>query len=87
MKTEMICCDKNGSLLYQFGLHPHDLPGKYFFIPHPETGLPTLMTICKLIDDYDDEHQRDKTRQDHFEVHFTTDEKDNIMSYMTLLII
>ena len=27
---------------------------KEMLIPHPETGLPTLVTIGKLIDDYDD---------------------------------
>ena len=46
-----------------------------------KTGLPTHLTIGKLIDDYDQALQKGRTRQAHFEIKFTTNEKDDIMSY------
>ena len=74
------CRDDNGNLLYQLGPHPNDLPGQYFHMPHPETGLPSHITIGKLIDNYEDALGKDKTRQAHFEIKFSKDEKEDIMS-------
>ena len=70
-----------GNLVYQLGPHPDDLAGQYFHMPHPKTDLPTHLTIGRLIDDYDQALHKDRTRQAHFEVKFTRDEKDDIMSY------
>lgn len=50
-------------------------------MPHLKTGIPTHMTIGKLIDDYDKATNNDKTRQAHFEIKFTTYQKEDIMSY------
>ena len=50
--------DADGNLLYQLGPHPDELPGRYLHIPHPEIGLPTHITIRKLIDDYDNALQK-----------------------------
>ena len=69
------------NLLYQLGPNPDDLSGQYFHMSHPKTTLPTHMTIGKLIDDYDEALQNDKTRQAHFQIKFTTKEKKDIMSY------
>ena len=73
--------DESGNLVYQLGLHPDDLPGQYFHMPHPKTGLPTHMMIGKFIDDYYQALHKDKTRQAHFKIKFTMDEKNDIMLY------
>ena len=45
--------DSDGNVMYRLGPHPSEICGKNFRLPHPETGLPTHVTIGKLIDDYD----------------------------------
>ena len=40
-----------------------------------------MMKDDKLIDDYGEAHQQDTICQAHFEIRFTWDEKDDIMSY------
>ena len=77
--------DENVDLLYQLGPYPDDLPGQYFFMLHPKTGLATHMTIGKLVDDYDQALRKDKTRQAHFEIKFTSDEEEDIMSYNDII--
>lgn len=78
-------CDEDGNLLYQFGAHPDDLPGQYFHMAHSTTGLPTNITVGKLIDDYDQALHKDKTRQEYFEIKFTSDKKEDIMSYNNIV--
>ena len=73
--------DENGEIMYRVGPHPEELPGMNFRMPDPDTGLPTHITIGKLIDDYDDGLRKNKVRQAHFEVKDNKDDKDNIMSY------
>ena len=73
--------DSNGNVMYRLGPHPSEICGKNFRLPHPETGLPTHVTIGKLIDDYDEGLKKNAVRQAHFEVKFSKDDKEDIMSY------
>ena len=67
-KFKSVITDENGKArlneygepLQRLGPHPEDLPGRYLHIPHPETGLPTHITIGKLIDDFDSGLQQNK---------------------------
>ena len=52
---------------------------------HPKTSLPTHMTIGKLVDNYDEALSKDKTRQAHFKIKFSSDEKEDIMSYNDII--
>lgn len=63
--------DEHGNLLCQLSPHLQDLPGRYFYALHPKTGLPTIITIDNLIDDYGEVHQQDPTCEAHFEIRFT----------------
>lgn len=71
----------DGNLMYQLGPHLDKLPGRYLNIPHPETGLPKHVTIGKLIEDYDDALQQHPDYQAYFEIKYTRNDKDNIISY------
>ena len=57
------------------------MPGMNFRIPDPDTGLPTHITIVKLIDDYEDDLRKNKVWQTHFKVKYSKHDKKNIMSY------
>lgn len=77
-KYQTVMKDENGNnqweehcnLLYWLGLHPGDLPGKWIHIPH-KTGIPTSMTVGKLIDDYWEALQQDPYCKTHFMIKFT----------------
>ena len=73
--------DENGEIMYRVRPHPEELSGMNFRIPDPDTGLPTHITIDKLINDYDDGLRKNKVRQSHFEVKYSKDDRDDIMSY------
>ena len=73
--------DSDGNIMYRLGPHPDDLPGRNLRIPHPDSGLPSHITIGKMIDDYEKGLEENKVRQPHFEVKFSRDKKEDIMSY------
>ena len=75
------CKDADGNLLYQLGPHLDEIPGRYLHTTHPETGLPTHVTIGRLINDYDNAPQKHPNWQAHFEVKYTKDDKDDVLSY------
>ena len=50
-------------------------------MPHPKTGLPTHIQIGKLMDDYKQGLKRNQIRQAHYEVKYSKDDKEDIMSY------
>ena len=45
--------DSKGNIMHRQGPHPDELPGRNMRIPHPDTRLPSHITIGKLIDDYE----------------------------------
>ncbi len=73
--------DSNGNIMYCLGPHPSKICGKNFRLPHPKTGLPTHVTTGKSIDDYDKGLKKNAVRQAHFEVKFSKDDNEDIMSY------
>ena len=77
--------DDDGNLQYRLGPHPYDLPGKHLNIPHPDTGLPTHVTIGKLVDDYNDGLEKNKVCQAHYELKFNKEDKEDIMSYNDIM--
>ena len=80
-KNRNNCKDADGNLMYQLSPYPDELPGRYLHTLHPETSLPTHVTIGKLINAYDNTLQKHLDRQAHFEIKYTKDDKDNILSY------
>ena len=71
----------NGEVMYRVRPHPDTLPGKNFRIPHPDTGLPTHIVIEKLIDDYKKGLEKYAVCQAHFEIKYSKDNKEEVMSY------
>ena len=53
--------DKHGNLLHQLRPHPDELPDRWLHVPH-KTGLPTSITVGKLIDDYGEALQKDPNK-------------------------
>ena len=84
-KNEQDRRNTDRNLMYQLGLHPEDLPGRYLHIPHPKTGLHTHITIGKLLNDYGEAFKKHPNCQAHFEIKFTRDEKKNIMSHNNIV--
>ena len=74
-------CDAKGNLMYLLGPHLEDLPCRYLHILNPKTGLPTHITVGKLLDDYDDTLKKHPNYQAQYEIKFSKDEKENVMSY------
>lgn len=68
----------------QFGPHLDTLPDRYLYIPYPETGLPTHITVDKLINDYDETLKQNLYHQAHFEIKYNRDEKDDILVSVSL---
>ena len=54
------------------------LMGRHLHISHPETGLPTHVTIEKLIDNYDELLQQHPYQQVYLKIKYTRDDKDDI---------
>ena len=77
--------DADANLQYRLGPHPYNLPGKHLNIPHPDTGLPTHVTIGKLLDDYNDGLKKNKVRQAHYKLKFNKENKEDIMSYNDIM--
>ena len=71
--------------MYRLRTHPSEICGKNFRLPHPKTGLPTHVTIGKLINDYNEGLKKNAVRQAHFEVKFSKDDKEDIMSYNDII--
>lgn len=44
--------DPEGNIMYRMGPHPNELPGSNISVPHPDSGLPSHITIRKLVGDY-----------------------------------
>ena len=78
--------DVDGNLAHQLCYYPVELLGRYLYIPHPKTGVPTHVIIGKLINNCDYALKQHPGYQAFFEVKYTIDNKDGILSYDDIII-
>lgn len=77
--------DSEGKPMHRLGPHLEELPGRNMRILHPDMGLPSHIIIRKLIDDYEKGVEENQVWQAHFEVKYSRDEKEDIMSYNDII--
>ena len=65
--------------MYRMGPQPDEFPGNNLRVPHPDSGLPSHITIGKSIDDYEKGLKENKVWQAHFEVKYSRGEKEDII--------
>ena len=77
--------DEQGEIIYRIVPHPEEILGMTFCVTDLETGLPTHITIGKLIDDYEDDLSKNKVQHANFEVKYSKDDKEDMMSYNNIV--